>query len=491
MPADPRRILVAALLALILLVASVGSLTIGADTTEGPQAPALPPSVVGQVIDQVSLAELVAHVCHLQDKEALGYCNAQGSRYSLNQAGLQEAADYIAGELEAHGNLTVTHQPFTPPNFPPDGDEPTVLTNIVGTLAGHAPPAERGIVIVSAHYDSTASRTTGWSSSTDPAPGADDDASGVAAVLEAARLLSERRLRHTVHFITFAGEEQGLHGSRHYADVARQGGDDIVGVVNADMVGYESDGEPWLEIHAGTNPSKVALAHTFSETIHAYYLNLLPHVVLENATRLSDHAPFWDQGYPAILVIEDYLTPPTSDFNPNYHTVEDTLEHIDRAYFLEMARAIAGAVTRLAQPLGPDLRVSQQGPAEAIPGQTVTFTVAYTNAGSAPAAGVVLTETLANGLTYASDNSGVPSSQAGSHVSWALGDVGIGVTGKFLITATIVPRLRGTPSVDARATIGGADLDADSADNVSVVEVLLRRGWEMYLPFLTAEQGFP
>ncbi|RME45810.1 MAG: Zn-dependent exopeptidase M28, partial [Chloroflexi bacterium] len=314
-----RRTLPAVLLASVALIAWIATLQASAAGLQPP----LPPSIVGQIINQVSVDELTTHVCHLQDKDALGYCNTQGSRYSLNPASLQEAADYIIGQLQELPGVTVTTQPFTLSNLFPDEQNSLTLTNVIGTLAGVAPPAERGVVIVSAHYDSISNEVARGG----PAPGADDNASGVAAVLEAARLLSKHTFWHTVRFVTFAGEEQGLHGSRHYADLAHRTGENIVGVINADMIAYDGDSDPRLEIHAGPEPHNVALAHTLTETIEAYHLNLLPQAVLNAPIRASDHASFWDRDFPAILVIEDTeITGPTFDFNPYYHSAEDTLD---------------------------------------------------------------------------------------------------------------------------------------------------------------------
>lgn len=480
------RLLPVLLLAPALLLAWIDALRIGADDTQRLSPPLLPPSIVGQVISGVSAAKLEAHVCHLQDKDALGYCNTQGTRYSFNAAGLQEAADYIAGQFQEYG-LIVAAQTFTLTHIPPDQDVSAVLTNVVGTLEGVAPAADRGIVVVSAHYDSIA----GGASAGGPAPGADDNASGIAAVLEAARLLRGRSLWHTVRFVTFAGEEQGLHGSQHYADVAWRAGENIIGVVNADMIGYDNDGEPRLEVHAGHDLRHVTLAHILTGTIRAYQLNLFPQVVLDEPVRASDHASFWDRGFPAILVIEDTdLTGPTDDFNPHHHTVEDTLDKLDRAYFTEMARAMIGTVTRLARPVGTDLRVVQRGPAVVLPEQTVSFTLAYTNVGTAPATGVILTDTLSYGLIYQSDSSGFSRAfDAAGRVIWDLGDLDAGVGGAFVLTATVLSEVQNATFVSSRAAIASRDLDADGADNVSTMEVLVRDRWRTYVPLLATEGG--
>ncbi|MFQ5595919.1 MAG: M20/M25/M40 family metallo-hydrolase [Anaerolineae bacterium] len=477
-----RRILPALFLAPTMLLAWIGALHTGADLIQSSPMQ-LPPSVVGQVIASVSTDELIAHICHLQDKDALGYCNTQGSRYSENAAGLGEAADYIAGQFQQYG-LPVTAQTFTLAAHSFDQDPPAVLTNVIGTLEGVAPPTSRGTVIISAHYDSTAS----GAASGGPAPGADDNGSGVAAVLEAARLLSQRRFWHTVSFVTFAGEEQGLHGSRHYAEVAQDAGENIIGVLNADMIAYESDDDPRLEIHAGHLPQSAALADGLDNIIRDYSLELLPQIILGAATRASDHASFWDHGFPAVLVIEDSeLAGPTDDFNPYYHTVDDTLDKIDRTYFAQMVQAVLGAVTRLARPVGPDLRVVQEGPIEVMPGQMVTVTLAYSNAGTASATGIVLTDTLSYGLVYDSDSSSFPRTfDAAGRVMWDVGEVDAGTGGTILLTATVLSSLQDGLSVGSRTAIAGRDLDADGADNVSLMEMTVRDRQRTYVPLVLA-----
>lgn len=451
------------------------------DTPHRSRSTSLPPSVVGNIISHVSSAELEAHVCHLQDQDALGYCNTRGSRFSLDPAGLNEAAAYIAGVFQQHG-LSVTLQPFTVSHVPPDQVTAVVLTNVIGTLEGIAPEAERGVVIISAHYDSTSHDASAGG----PAPGADDNASGVAAVLEAARLLSEHTLWHTVRFVTFAGEEQGLLGSHHYAETARTHDENITAVINADMIAYDGNSEPRMEVHAGLDPHSAAIAHTFVETAQAYSIALLPQVIRDAAIRASDHASFWDRGFPAILAIEDTeRVGPTEDFNPYYHTEQDTLDKINRSYFTQMARAVVGTVVRLAEPVGPDLWLIQQGPELAMPGRPVTFTLSYSNVGTAPATSVLLTDTLSYGLIYRSDSSGLaPTFGVAGQVTWDMGDLEAGSGGAFVVTASVLSGLEEGLALRSSATIAARDLDADAADNVATVEMVVGERQRTYLALL-------
>ncbi|MFB3915180.1 MAG: M28 family metallopeptidase [Terriglobales bacterium] len=112
--------------------------------------------------------------------------------------------------------------------------QPTEIVNVYAILRGSDPQNAARMYVVSGHYDSRGSDVLDAQA---PAPGANDDASGTAVVLECARVLSKHKFPATIIFLTVAGEEQGLYGSRHFAAMARQQGWDIAGVLNNDIVG--------------------------------------------------------------------------------------------------------------------------------------------------------------------------------------------------------------------------------------------------------------
>ena len=131
------------------------------------------------------------------------------------------------------------------------------LDNVEATLAGSGLP---GAVLVTAHLDSTAARDPGYQPATDPAPGADDDGSGIASVLAAARAVlalvdAHAVPRREVRFVLFNAEEQGLVGSRAYARDQAALGADIVAVLQLDMIGYDVAAGRAFELHAGFSPS--------------------------------------------------------------------------------------------------------------------------------------------------------------------------------------------------------------------------------------------
>ena len=171
------------------------------------------------------------------------------------------------------------------------------------------------------------------------APGADDNASGASAVLLAAELLSQLQPECTFQFALWTGEEQGLLGSAAWAKTAAAQDKDIRGVLNLDMIAYDSDEAPIVDLHARSDlPGSVALARLFAGVVDTYALNLEPDVLVDDwLGDYSDNKRFWDEGYSAILAIED-----NDDFTPYYHTTDDTLATLNMPYFTEFARASLG-----------------------------------------------------------------------------------------------------------------------------------------------------
>lgn len=226
------------------------------------------------------------------------------------------------------------------------------------------------LVIVGCHLDSTGANTPGYNPSIHPAPGADDDASGIAATLALARYLWNFRgqLTHTVRFCFFNAEEQGRIGSMAYAAMLKAASAPIKAVVCADMIGYNSDAQRLFEVHAGyTDPLVRDRNVPIAETIAAWAASLgalapaqiykgtssaggADRNLYDGAINRSDHAAFHQQGYPAVVVSEDFFanlgSEPVADPNPNYHETDDNA--VDSAYAADITCAIAFAVKELA-----------------------------------------------------------------------------------------------------------------------------------------------
>ncbi|MEV0375801.1 M20/M25/M40 family metallo-hydrolase, partial [Streptomyces sp. NPDC050636] len=237
--------------------------------------------------------------------------------------------------------------------------------------AEHRVAGSDSAVLVTAHLDSTAAAgnyvdASGqprlYDPAVDPAPGADDDGSGTAAVMTAAECLSAliaqgRAPTRNVRFVLFNAEEQGLVGSKFYARAAAAARDRIAGVFQMDMIaGLQSGSTPTVEIHAGSGvPGPVvgasnALSGLVAQTIPA----IAPDFAIQQLTGAddpavgrSDHASFHERGWAAVAVSENLFpdgTPGTG--TRQYHTPGDTL--LDQDHSTEFAAAIARSVTATA-----------------------------------------------------------------------------------------------------------------------------------------------
>lgn len=219
-------------------------------------------------------------------------------------------------------------------------------------------------MLVTAHLDSTAAFSEGFDPVRDPAPGADDDASGTAAVLAAARalrsLLPGRRPNRTLRFVLFNAEEHGLVGSKAYARDEAALDTAIVAVLQMDMVGYNRVDPRTYEIHAGFLPSpdvqdrSLVLAERVARCAAKVSPDLPPPQVYASrsvaerdpAEGRSDHGSFHLVGYAACALSEDFFAGPHPDTgpyepNPHYHQREDTF--VDPTYAADIARAVAAA----------------------------------------------------------------------------------------------------------------------------------------------------
>lgn len=238
--------------------------------------------------------------------------------------------------------------------------------------AEHRVPGADSTVLITAHLDSTAASgefvdengdPRPYDPTVDPAPGADDDGSGTAAVMAAAeclhRVLAEGRTpTRNVRFVLFNAEEQGLVGSKFYARAAAAADDRIAGVFQMDMIaGRQQGSAPTVEIHAGSSvPGPVVDASGALGALVAETVPLIdPAVTVQQLTGpsdpaigRSDHASFHERGWAAIAVSEDIFAP---DGGPGtgtrqYHTPGDTL--LDQDHSPEFAATVARSVTATA-----------------------------------------------------------------------------------------------------------------------------------------------
>jgi Zn-dependent M28 family amino/carboxypeptidase len=273
---------------------------------------------VKPLIDAVSIARLRAHVGAID-----------GPRPGNSVAG-NAAADYVETTLENSG-YTVTRQPVTTGGV--------TMPNVIASKPGTAICADK-VFVVGAHYDSVSST-----------PGADDDASGVAGMLEIAHVLRNVTLPISVQFVGFALEETGLNGSRVMATDLRQRNVDVVGMVSLEMIGFTKPGNDQFigstNDYLGMvgNPASEYLARVFGAAAFEYLpfyfapASVIDPAVLSDILR-SDHASFWAQNYQALLLTD------TANFrNPNYHQSTDTIDTLNFSFMRGAVRTtIAGLV---------------------------------------------------------------------------------------------------------------------------------------------------
>ena len=200
--------------------------------------------------------------------------------------------------------------------------------NVVGELTGTTTPEK--IYIIGAHYD----HVGGDEPADDDRPGGDDNASGTAGVLEAARVLSQYQFESTIRFIGFNAEEDGLAGSQDYVNShVIPAGESILGVINMDMILRPgSDVEPNSLIDAeveaqSKHPASVAWAQAYQQAVADYVPSLIVNDTIIETESGSDNDSFLNAGYPAFLVIENSL-PDFWDANSYYHTLEDASDRL-------------------------------------------------------------------------------------------------------------------------------------------------------------------
>ena len=290
--------------------------------------------VVESILDEISAAKLRAAVQSLQDFK---------TRYASTSQ-CESAGAFIYEGFRGLG-LPTEYQAF---NF----EGAYSSRNVIAEVRGVSYPDD--ILIIGGHYDSI-SRTSPEIS----APGADDNASGTAAAVEAARILARHPLDFTVRFIAFSAEEWGLHGSKAYARRARDQGERIIGVVNLDMIAYVKKPDTLVDIIV--NDASSWLGDKAARATSAY-TTLSPRKSINASFVYSDHASFWDAGYPALLEIE-------AGDNPYYHQTTDTIGTLDFDFFTQTTRAALAVLTELAQPVRAGVPATPTG----FSGRVVTY----------------------------------------------------------------------------------------------------------------------
>ncbi len=242
---------------------------------------------------------------------------------SIGSEGHAAAVRYLAQKLSSYG-LEVHFQVYS-----------TTGTNIYAIQKGVTYPGRQ--YMITAHYDDRGTHPR-------LAPGADDNGTGTAAVLEAARLLSTHRTAYSVVYAFWDEEEMGLVGSDYYASRAFANGDSIQGVVNVDMIGWDGDNDGTVEIHSNRYVEISRFANMPFLCNRAYAIGLSPTMYIMQSYN-SDHASFWRSGFDALSFIEAYWA---GDFNPYYHTSSDSIAHLNLTYYRNCSKLAVATIATLA-----------------------------------------------------------------------------------------------------------------------------------------------
>ncbi len=294
---------------------------------------ALPPrKALAELPPVFSRKALMEHVSWLAAPEREGR--------GVGTEGLDAAGEYVAQQfqkfgLEPEGDDGTYFQSFTTTNTP--SGEPGTLRNVVGVLPGTDPEWTGQSALLTAHYDHLG---RGWPDvhSGDEGqihPGADDNASGVAVLLELARTFAAAGPpRRTILFVAFSGEEAGMLGSRHYVEHPVRPLDQIMGVINLDTVG-----------RLGDKKLSVLATGTASEWPHIFrgasYVTGVESRMIPDALESSDQKSFIDRGVPAVQVF--------TDPHPDYHRPGDTVEGVDGAGLVKVATFVKEGIGYLAE----------------------------------------------------------------------------------------------------------------------------------------------
>jgi acetylornithine deacetylase/succinyl-diaminopimelate desuccinylase-like protein len=332
--------------------------------------------LISQMVDEVSAKNIEATIRKLV---------SFNTRHTLSdtlskKTGIGAARNWIKAEMEQYaresgGRLKVEFDTFTQPADGRRVTSPTVMKNVLAILPG-TDPADNRIYIVAGHYDSRASDVL---DSKITAPGANDDASGTAAAMELARVMSKQKFNCTVIFVAMVGEEQGLYGSTNLAKKAKELNWNVAGMITNDIVGNTYGMETGLKdnrsvrvfsegVPAGeTSQAAAARASTGTENDNAArqfarylkevgerYVDQLDVKLIYRRDRYlrgGDHTPFSQQGFSAIRITEmnENFERQHQDLRTeNGINYGDTPEFVDYSYTQKVARLNLATLANLA-----------------------------------------------------------------------------------------------------------------------------------------------
>ena len=282
---------------------------------------------IREMMNQVNMDSLEATVQHLQDYQSRIW----------NSANAFSASDWIAGRMEALG-LEVEQQAFTASTWMGSGN---AAPNVIGIQRGTLYPDT--YVVCGSHFDSFSYEAMFGGGD---CPGADDNATGVASVLESARILTQYEFEYSIVYCCYGCEEMGLYGSEAYASRCQSEGMDIIGYFNNDMNGYLYGDVIHIDC---IYPNTVAPIGDYYMNVANIYFPEMPvqHVNFNEGD--SDHTSFNNHGYMGIYPFEDY-----QNYSPNIHTPQDLIGPSVNSFAMSQryCQMNIGCLTEIARPMG-------------------------------------------------------------------------------------------------------------------------------------------
>jgi hypothetical protein len=377
-----RKLINAISLGTLLLVACVPDPALGQQARSGARSTTAAGPRDGQ--DRMAMTRMLAEVNQRNIEATIRKLVSFGTRSTLSVQddpvrGIGAARDWLFGEFQkaaqnSGGRMTVEKQSFLQPKAERVAT-PTTVTNVVATLRGTQPESAARTYVVSGHYDSMCGSPTDGKCD---APGANDDASGVAAVLEMARVMASREFDATIIFMAVAGEEQGLLGSTYFAEQAKVNKLTVDAMFTNDIVGNTlggngvrdrrtlrvfSEGVPSSETPAeanvrrgvgGENDSASRQLARFIHTTAGTYVPAMQVMMVYRRDRYlrgGDHIPFLERGFPAVR-----FTEPNEEYRHQHQNVRvedgvqygDLPEFVDFGYIANVARVNMASLAKLA-----------------------------------------------------------------------------------------------------------------------------------------------
>lgn len=338
--------------------------TLGFSGSGESQVPAVAPANVNtpivsadqtivNLLNQVEVDRMMAHVQAFQNM----FTRHVNSSQSDPKQGIGAAQRYIEEQFKAiqqtsNGRLYTFNQQFEL-NY---NGQKTTQTNVIAVVQGYE--AGAGTVVIGAHYDSVG---TPLESATTYAPGANDNGTGVAAVIELARILAQRQHRSSIMLVAFSAEEVGRRGSIAFADYLKAQGIDVIGMVNVDTIGNENDARGNIianELRVfsdGPNDTSLsrhmARSAEFISFTHGLEMKLTVQDAIDRENRFGDHFSFSEKGYPAIRFISALEEKRNAD-------PTDLIDFVEPRYLLRSTQSILVVVSAMADGPRPPRNIS-------------------------------------------------------------------------------------------------------------------------------------